>query len=140
MLGTLRPLIVLAFLAATAGCSKSPFELVKVSGSVKYTDGTIPEGAVRVVRFEPLADAEGNVSPRAAAGYLEPDGTFQLATLRPRDGAIPGEYKPVLLFWKSPTTRESVVPQAYGKAATTPLPTLSVRSGEANHFDLAIEK
>jgi len=133
-------LIAFALLAAAGGCSKSPFELVPVSGIVKYADGTIPDGAVRVVRFEPIADAEGNVSPRAAAGFLEPDGTFQLSTLRSRDGAIPGDYKPVLLFWKSPVTRESVVPPIYANAKTTPLSTISVKPSERNHFDLTIER
>ena len=123
-----------------SGCSNGPLELVPVSGSVKYSDGTIPEGAVRVVRFEPVADAEGTTSPRAAAGYLNADGSFELMTMRPRDGAVPGDYKPALLFWKSADTRETVIPPAYCKAATTPLATMSVRSGGHNHFDLVIER
>jgi hypothetical protein len=140
MLQTLRQFVVLTQFMVVAGCSNVPFELVPVSGSVKYADGTIPAGEVRVVRFEPVANAEGNVAPRAAAAFLEPDGTFQLMTMRPRDGAIPGDYKVALLFWKSPATRESTIPPAYGKAKTTPLPTLSVKSNGRNHFDLIVEK
>ena len=139
MLQTLRQFVVLVPFVVLTGCSNLPFELVPVSGSVKYKDGTVPEGMVRVVRFEAIADAQGNKSPRAAANFLEPDGTFQLMTMRPRDGAIPGDYNVVLLFWKDATTRESTIPPAYGKANTTPLPIVTVESGGDNRFDLIVE-
>jgi hypothetical protein len=122
------------------GCSNLPFEFVPVSGSVKYKDGTVPDGVVRVVRFEPVADANGSTSPRAAANFLEADGTFQLMTMRPRDGAIPNDYKVVLLFWKDAARRESTIPPGYGKAKTTPLPTVTVKSGETNQFDFIVER
>lgn len=121
------------------GCSKSSLELVKVSGTVKYSNGTVPEAETRVLRLEPVPDAAGHLAPRAATADVRPDGIFDAMTLRPGDGAMAGDYKPVLLFWKSPLTRESVLPRAYGNVKTTPLQTISVKPGQQNHFEFVIE-
>lgn len=136
-------LLAISFLVAlfsTSGCSKSPFDLAPVTGTVKYVDGTVPAAESRLIRFEPVATAGGPASHRPATAQVKPDGTFEAMTLKPGDGAMPGEYKVVLLFWKSHIKQDSVLPKEYGKAASTPLPVISVKAGQKNHFDLVIEK
>lgn len=103
-------LFVVASLLLMGGCSKSPLDLVQVTGTVKYADGTAPVAEYRLIRFEPIADAAGHRSPRAASAEVRPDGTFQAMTLRPGDGMMAGDYKIVLLFWKSYLKRDSVLP------------------------------
>ena len=131
--------LLIASLLSISGYSKSPLELVQVSGTVKSADGTVPVAQYRLIRFEPVADATGRLSSRAASAKLRPDGTFQAMTLRPGDGMMAGDYKVVLLFWKSYVKRDSVLPAVYGSAKTTPLPTIRVKQDETNHFDLVLD-
>ena len=72
--------------AAMIGCgAKSGVDgVVKVAGTVTY-EGKPIEGASVV--FGP--DGEG----RAATGMTDANGRFQLTTLQPGDGALPGRYK-----------------------------------------------
>ena len=129
----------MALLAMACGCSKPKFDLVNVSGSVKYADGTVPECGVHVVRFEPVVPPDGRTSAVAVA-QVQADGTFQLTTVKPADGAMPGDYKVGLLFWNSVADRTEILPSAYGSAATTPLPIVSVARGKQNHFDLIVDR
>lgn len=58
--------------------------LVTVAGTVTY-EGKPIEGAS--VIFGPEGDG------RSASGITDPSGRFQLTTLKPNDGALPGKYK-----------------------------------------------
>lgn len=79
---------VLIPVAATIciGCGGNPGleGLVDVSGSVTY-QGNPVEGAT--VSFNPTSGA------RAASGRTDANGRFDLTSLNPGDGAIPGNYK-----------------------------------------------
>lgn len=79
---------VLAF--AGAGCGGGENQPVPVRGVVKL-DGNPIEGAM--VTFFP-DDNKG----RAANGLTGPDGSFQLTTAKPNDGAMPGSYKVVVSY------------------------------------------
>ncbi len=82
------------------GCGGSG--AVKVRGTVTL-DGKPVDGAG--VTFIPTG--EGG---RQASGTTGADGSFQLTTYKPNDGALPGEYK-VIVQYSDPLT-ESDVPQA----------------------------
>jgi hypothetical protein len=64
--------------------------LVKVEG-VLNLDGEPVVGAM--VTFIPLAEGGRN-----ASGQTGPGGVFHLTTLKPNDGAFPGEYKVVVQY------------------------------------------
>lgn len=74
---------VLAALAA-AGCSKGP-TVYRVKGVVKYQGKPLTTG---VVAFHHTDQKSPLVK-----GDIGADGTFQLTTVRPNDGAAPGEYR-----------------------------------------------
>lgn len=68
--------------AAMAGCNQTP-AVVPVSGKVLYNGEPLPCG---FVMFQP---EQG----QAAQGEIQPDGSFQLSTYGPNDGAVPGHHK-----------------------------------------------
>jgi hypothetical protein len=119
------------------GCGPKGPVRAKVSGTVKYKDGTIPQGEVAVIRFEPVNMGPGT---KAASGGIQPDGSFQLTTMDPNDGAFPGDYKVCFTVKaKYDATSPNMVAPQYGAGATTPL-TATVKAGEKNHFEYVIEK
>ena len=79
-------LVVVLGLCLCIGCGrKTGVEgVVKVSGTVNF-QGKPVEGATVV--FAPEGDR------RAASGRTDATGKFQLMTLNPNDGALPGKYK-----------------------------------------------
>ncbi|MDB5313076.1 MAG: carboxypeptidase regulatory-like protein [Gemmataceae bacterium] len=80
--------IVLALAPLLAGCGKE--NPVKVSGTVTLK-GQPVEGAS--VQFVPVAGGG-----RPAAGTTQTDGGFSLTTFQDKDGALPGEYKVVVVY------------------------------------------
>ncbi|MBC7353154.1 MAG: carboxypeptidase regulatory-like domain-containing protein [Thermogutta sp.] len=84
--GTSLALLV-AFLALPGCGKKSPLPLVKTTGQLMY-------------KGQPVADASVMLSPlegqRAAVGKTDAQGRFELTTMNPRDGAMPGKYKIVI--------------------------------------------
>ncbi len=69
--------------------------LIKVSGTVKYKDGTVPDGQYRLITFQPVPHDPGpieNFDPRrGAGGTIGPDGRFEAMTLRPATASCPGD-------------------------------------------------
>ena len=78
-----RPVAVV-LLFGVLGCGSRPYP---VRGTVTLEDGT-PVTAGTVV-FE-QRDVE---KPMSARGAIQSDGKFELSTLRPGDGAVPGLYR-----------------------------------------------
>jgi hypothetical protein len=117
------------------GCGKKGLELVPAGGTLKYADGSPVTGEVVVVRFEPT---DAGKEHRVASADVQPDGSFQLYTVKPGDGATPGKFKAVVSVWKTYKGREPLAAAKYEKAATTPLEFV-VAKGETNQFDLRIE-
>ncbi len=131
MLGSL-----LIALSVLSGCGGGDSGTVKVSGTVKYADGTIPAGEIAVIRFEP---ATPGPKAKAASGDIKPDGSFVLTTMMPGDGAFPGEYKVTLsVFDKYAPPRKELVAEAFTKPATTTLTANVQKSGDK--FDFVVEK
>ncbi|HZW30350.1 MAG TPA: hypothetical protein VFF52_06545, partial [Isosphaeraceae bacterium] len=74
-------------LVPCGGCgsgSAAKGSLIPVKGKVTYKGQPMTKG---MVRFEP--DGYG----RMASGQLQPDGTFELTTLKPGDGVVAGEHQ-----------------------------------------------
>jgi len=87
----------LALLVGTAGCSGGRHP---VTGKVVFDDGSpLEEGSVA------MEMREGN-KPIMARGTIEHDGTFQMGTEKPGDGAKPGKYR-VLVVPQTLTEREA---------------------------------
>lgn len=131
--------LILLFLVMSVVSGCGPVAAIPVSGTVKYSDGSIPQGEVVVVRFEPLGLGEGKGGNKAASGDITQDGSFQLSTLNPNDGAFPGEYKVTFSVFKTYRGRESLIDPKFTMGATTPFQ-VSVKSGEKNHFEFTIER
>jgi hypothetical protein len=83
-LGLLLP----ALLLTAAGCGGKG-KPVKVEGFVTLDDKPLP-GAT--VTFAPVGEG------RPASGRTDADGSFRLTTFRSDDGALPGEYKVIVVM------------------------------------------
>ncbi len=78
----LASLTVLSVVGFLCGCTQTP-SVVPVSGKVLYNGEPLPFG---IVMFQPEKG-------QAAQGEIQPDGSFQLSTYGPNDGAVPGRHK-----------------------------------------------
>jgi hypothetical protein len=124
-------LTVLA-LVASLGCGGSSDELIPVSGTVKFADGSPASFESGRVVFEPVAGGP------SASGSVEQDGTFAMMTATPGDGVKPGQYKVVVQLWTNYRDQKLAVPDKYGDASTTPLE--ATVDEDHTHFDLTVEK
>jgi len=79
-------LFLLAGLLAV-GCG-GPGKPVKVEGVVTLDDKPLPGATVTFVPKD---------KGRSASGLTESDGSFRLTTFRTEDGALPGEYKVIIV-------------------------------------------
>jgi hypothetical protein len=70
-----------------AGCGRDSLPTYRAGGKVVFPDGKPLEGGW--VCFESV---QGGQFP-AARGQVQPDGSFQLSTYRPNDGAVEGEFR-----------------------------------------------
>lgn len=129
-------LLLAIVVALSAGCN--PKGVHPVSGKVSFAGGQMPVAEIAVIRFEPMnteSSAEGTV--KAASGQINPDGTYQLTTLDPNDGAFAGEYKVVFSVFKTYMGQESLVDKKFTSASTSPFSAI-VKSGKNTFdFDLA---
>jgi len=144
---SLRSIFWLALLAllASAGCGSSGPEMVPVGGTVKFSDGTVPQGEVAVVRFEPVqpgdAGAGGSEAEilKGASSDIGPDGSFTLTTVAPGDGVIPGRYKVCFTVLKTYVGEEPLVPAQYRNAQSTPFE-VTVGPEGASQTEFVLEK
>ena len=83
MTGKLALLPAAALLLLSLGCNSNA-DIGSVTGVVTFNGKAVPEGTIT---FYP--DAGG----RPATGKLQPDGSYELSTASPGDGALIGEYK-----------------------------------------------
>jgi hypothetical protein len=108
-------LIVLS--ALCAGCNDRP--TAQVSGNVLFKGGAVPQGGVRIIRFEPASDTTATIR-KSAIGYIADDGSFEMYTRKPGDGVILGKYDVTFTFWKGARDKVSLIDEKYTTAATTP--------------------
>jgi hypothetical protein len=127
--------IVFLLAAVSLGCGKgSPY--VPVTGTVKFSDGSVPKGYERAVTFQPVPGGPGT---KGASSLIEDDGAFSLRTLRPGDGALPGNYAVTVHVVDAVMDGKSVVADKFTKASATPLKATVSADGE-NRFDFVVER
>jgi hypothetical protein len=97
---------VLLLTMTLAGCGGGGPTYVPVTGTVKYSDGTVPTGDIASITFQPASAAPDT---KGASGTIKPDGTFSLTTVTPGDGARPGEYIVQVNVFKGYPDRKSLV-------------------------------
>jgi hypothetical protein len=101
--------LALALVGTGTGCGGDP-KPVKVQGKVTL-DGQPVANALVV--FLPVEEGGG----RQATGSTKADGSFQLETFKPGDGALPGQYKVTVNYTEAATYDPPPEPQE-GKKLT----------------------
>lgn len=76
-------LVLMVAVFAIAGCGPES-RTSGVTGTVTFEGAAVPEGTIT---FYPKAGG------RPAIGQIQSDGTYELSTFAPGDGAVPGEHK-----------------------------------------------
>ena len=130
-----RRWVLMFLVSALFGCGKGTPH-VPVTGTVKFADGTVPKGFERAITFQPVPGGPGT---KGASGQIEDDGTFELRTVMPGDGALPGNYAVTVHAVDAYTDGKSVVSRKFTSAAATPLKATVTTDG-TNHFDFVVEK
>lgn len=127
----LRMVTLSAVTLFAVGCGGSG--LVSVKGKVMYNDKPVTSGTITFA-----ADDKAS-----AYGEILPDGTYELMTEKPGDGATPGAYKVIVVSMQDqanalPEERSPLpaptVPTKYTSFATTDL-TADVESGKDNEIN-----
>lgn len=102
-----------------AGCGRRS-GTARVSGRVTFKDGTVPQGAVCVVRFQPASDSSAAIR-KAASADIQKDGLFEAYTRNPGDGVFIGKYDVTFSVLQDVTSSaSSLIDPKYTKAKTTP--------------------
>ena len=122
-------------LLTSIGCSDR-MDLHRVTGTVKYGDGSVPQGEMATITFVPTNAMDG----KGASSTIESDGTFQLWTLEPGDGgALAGDYRVTLSVTNGYPNLQHQVAREFTDLRDTPLKA-TVVGGEDNEFDFVVEK
>ena len=120
------------------GCGGPPVDLVPVRGTVTFEDGTVPQGAVAKIYFEPVQDGPQAIR-KVASGDIGPDGRFELMPRRPGDGVIPGEYKVFFAVEQTYEGRQSLLSARYTNVEQTPFE-VTVEPRRNPPFDFELER
>jgi hypothetical protein len=119
--------VVAIALLAVGGCGEKGLDLVKISGTVKYKDGSPvwvdPSKGRAMITFMP-ADSQKEAAAgeirKGANGKIDADGHFTMGTLRPGDGVIPGKYKVIFVIREdNPKGAVWLIPEKYGNMQTS---------------------
>lgn len=102
---------------AALGCKQNP-DVVPVSGTVLYNGKPLPFG---IIMFQPEAG-------QAAQGEIQSDGSFQLSSYGPNDGAVPGRHKISIRCFSRQASADGggspgrlLIPQKYTRFGTSGL-------------------
>lgn len=138
--------LVASSLLALGGCgSDAPYPIAPAKGVVKYKDGSIPQGEVMIIRFEPnLPPTGGGGSgsrPGTASAEINPqDGSFEMMIGRGNlQGAPVGEHKVTFTIIDNYENPTSLIPEEYNKSSTTPI-TATVPPEGKTDFVFEIER
>ena len=130
-----RLCLVLLLALILAGCGRGDPH-VSVTGTVKFPDGSVPRGDIATVTFQPASAGPG---AKGASSTIAEDGSFSLRTLKPGDGALPGDYRVTVHVMQGYPQGKSVVADVFTKATTSPLKA-TVGAGEKNNFDFVVKR
>lgn len=129
--------ILLAVILVSVGCSKK--QAVQVNGAVRYTDGTPIEGAVTNINFEPSFDSTAEIR-KGATGFIQPDGSFTMATRKPGDGVFIGKYDVIFTVLSDPHDLDSsLVADKYSGKAKSPFEPIIV-DRDISDLEFLLEK
>ncbi len=144
-LPALRCFVACVLLPALIGCSSEiTYDVVPVSGTVKFADGSVPTGEIATISFHPdaagLPDGTFKAQP-SATGDLQKDGSFQLTTFG-QPGAVVGHHKVVITiiakYPGDPATSPLVISPKYSSAENTTLE--AEVTADTSFFELTVEK
>lgn len=90
-------LFLLSFCGLAVGCSRSPYDMARVTGKVLLDGQPLSTGSVM---FAPKSTGKSLKSGKAALGKLEADGSFVLSTYGNKDGAVVAEHAVTVLNTK----------------------------------------
>ena len=116
-----RLCLVLAVLVLAVGCNGS--NLASVKGKVTYNDKPVTSGTISFISED----------RPAAYGDLQPDGTYELHTDKPGDGATPGSYKVIVVAMQD---QENLLPE---ERSPLPAPTVPIKYTSLATTDLTAE-
>jgi hypothetical protein len=112
-------------LCGLAGCARdNPFDLVKVSGTLTYDDGTLIPADMIILKFEPLATPlDTKTHPPIGMSYVNvSDGTFDVVTSHKyADGLVPGKHRVLVAATTASGDSTKLVPAEYLDSGRTPL-------------------
>lgn len=89
VVGRLGGILALTVLTCLSGCNKPSVDLYEAKGRVNFTNGAV----VKFGQVEIYCDE----LDLTAYGPIQKDGTFQLGTFEPGDGAPEGRHKAVVM-------------------------------------------
>jgi hypothetical protein len=131
------------------GCPGKGPKMVRVSGTVKFKDGTslpaVQPGGAAIISFEPAdmgddAKADPDKIHKRASSGIKPDGSFDLCTVRTGDGVIPGRYKVIVTVRnKGPDPATSLIPQKYGNPETNEFGVIEIDKARSD-FEFLLDK
>ena len=123
-IGMYRLALLLPLVLCGVGCGRdNPFELVKVSGTLTYDDGTLIPANLIILKFEPLAVAlDTKTHPPSGMSYVNvTDGTFDVVTsYKYADGLVSGQHR-VLVSATASGAPTTLIPGEYIDSDRTPL-------------------
>jgi len=129
---------ILAAAGLTAGgCNSGPARppLAKVHGKVFHEGVPLTSGSVIFMPVSGMGGAGPTDASHPAAGQIKSDGSYELSTDNPGDGAIVGEHK-VAVVSVDFATKRSVIPEKYQTPGATPL-SKTVKEGD-NAIDIEV--
>jgi hypothetical protein len=125
----LAVMLGIVLLLAGASCGGGAKPVFPVNGKVFY-QGKPTHKAIVWLHPENPSDSTKSTPPR---GVVQQDGSFQISTFQPNDGAPPGRYR-VSISWRVPSKvgddeGEQLLPRRYQDPATSGLPPVEVKEG-----------
>jgi hypothetical protein len=126
-------------LTSAVGCSRSPYELAPVRGTVTIDSRPLSQAKVM---FAPIESGDNPNPGKPAFGLLQPDGSFVLTTYSENDGAVIGEHWVTIInLAKKPAGATLVSNTSRGTFRFSRLTVpqkVSVIAGQDNQIDLKL--
>jgi hypothetical protein len=117
--------LLLPVLCVLGGCGRdSPFDLVRVNGTLNYDDGTLIPAKLIILKFEPLAaPLDSKTHPPSGMSYVDlSNGTFDVVTsYKYADGLVRGKHRVLVAATGDSGDSKSLVPEDYIDSGRTPL-------------------
>lgn len=134
-------IIVVCAIATLSGCgSDNAYETIKVSGDIKYDDGSIiPAQRIELKFYSQAPGKDVKTVPKMGVTEVEvAQGTFSMvSTYDFGDGIIQGKHKVVAAAMDGKNGYLDAIPEAYRNLKTTPL---TVDTTDGRKINLVIPK